>query len=290
MNTRTRRWGPLLALAALVAAASGCAGFSGSIRTRSNAVDYLYASGTKDAEPAKQVTLRVPLRVGVAFAPETCCGGVGLSELEKEKLLDGVAAAFRDVDVVDRIDVVPSIYLTPGGGFEELDRFSTLFGIDVMALVSFDQQQFSGSTKASWLYLTVVGAFVVPAEKNTTQTFVDTAAYDIPSRALLFRAGGRSRSTGRSSAADTYRQLGLESQAGFDAATTDMIENLRTALAQFREQARSGTVRGAGTPALRVVDVDGNPVGGGGGAGASGPLEVVLLALFAVLVRRKNGV
>ena len=135
-------------------------------------------------------TLRLPLRVGLAFVPPSTSRG--LTELQKTELLREVAAKFRALPFVESIEVVPTTYLRPGGGFENLDQLRSLLGVDVIALIAYDQAQLTSGTAWSLSYWTIVGAYVVPGEKNDTATLMEAVVYDIASRKLLFRAPGTS--------------------------------------------------------------------------------------------------
>lgn len=285
---RARSLPPLLLAAALLAAACG-----GSYTTRraSSALDFLYPGGAGSGEPAQSVTLKLPVRVGIAFAPAgdgggyTAYGADPISESLKQGLLEKVAAAFRSHEGIGRIEVVPSHYLKPGGGFTNLAQLAATLGLDLAVLVSYDQVQITESSRASWTYLTVVGPLLIEGEKNDTRTVMDAVVYDIPSRALLFRAAGDSKVNERSSPLNEARTRRRMAEEGFAKATTDLITNLDTALAGFEEQAKSGTVRGAGTPAIAMYDKSGKQIGGGGtnggGAGALGASALAALALLA---------
>jgi rhombotail lipoprotein len=252
------------------------------LHLKSSALEYLYPAGKEKASPPSDVKLKVPIRVGLAFAPSSTGWNDPFTEVQKQNLLNRVADAFRDRKFIASIESIPSTYLTSGGGFAELDRLASAFGIALVALVSYDQRQFTESTGASWTYLTVVGAFAVQGEKNETRTLMDTVVYDIPSRALLFRSAGQSSLQGRSTPVTMARSLRLDSEQSFESATDDLITNLGGALQAFQEQIKSGTVRGAGTPAIEVVQTtDG---GGSGGAGAiDAPMLLAALTLVALL-------
>lgn len=254
---------------------------------RSNALEYLYPAGAPAAEP-RDVQIHVPVRVGLAFAPASQRSGDPFSEAQKQTLLARVAEKFRERKGIAPIQVIPSSQLTPGGGFAELDRIKKGFGIDLVALVSYDQFQFSESAKSSWTYWTLVGAYVVAGEKNETRTVMDAVVYDIASRAMLFHASGNNSNKGSSTPVELGKKLRAASEEGFQRAVEDLVGKLDTALAAFQEQAASGTVHGPGTPGLAMVDAEGHPVpaGSGGGAGALGVLEIgavlLLLGLFAL--------
>lgn len=249
---------------------------------RSSALDYLYPKGA-EAVPASDVTLSLPARIGLAFAPGQASGAADpFAEGQKQKLLERIAASFRGRRNIGSLVTIPTHYLQPGGSFENLDRLAAAFGVDLMMIVSYDQRQFSDSTNWSWTYLTIVGAFAVQGEKNETVTFLDGVVYDIRSRALLFRAAGESRTGASATPLGTERELRRESEAGFEAAADQLIANLEPALAAFEEQAAKGTVRGPGTPAIKVAPEE--------GAIAFGPLELAaaLGAAALGLARRRR--
>ena len=247
------------------------------LQIKNNALDFLYPQGATEASAPRDVQLNLPLRVGVAFAPSQVSVQDPFTELQKQALLSSIEEAFEKNDFIQSIEVIPSHYLSPGGGFANLDRLAAAFGIDLIGLVSYDQRQFSETTGKSWTYLTVIGAFVIKGEENETRTVMDAVVYDIPSRTLLFRAAGSNSSTGAATPVNVDRRLRQASESGFDSATDDLIANLDTTLAAFREQVKSGSVRGPGTPAIAIVADPSST----GGAGALGFVE--LLAAIALV-------
>ena len=54
-----------------------------------------------------------------------------------------MAAKFHGLPYVKSIDLIPTTYLRPNGGFENLDQVKSMFGVDVIALVAYDQIQFT---------------------------------------------------------------------------------------------------------------------------------------------------
>ena len=252
---------------------------------KNSALDFLYADNAATASPPSDVRLELPLRVGLAFAPSAAGIPDPFTELQKQKLLSRIREAFEQNEFVQQIEVIPTTYLAPAGGFENLERLRVAFGVDLMGLVSYDQRQFTETSGSSWTYLTVIGAYLVKGEKNETRTVMDAVIYDIPSRTLLFRAAGSSESKGAATPVGVNRRLREESEGGFDTATDDLIVNLETALETFQEQVKSGSVRGPGTPAIEVVA---NPETGAGGAGAFGAFDLMAaLALLAVAWRSR---
>jgi len=93
-------------------------------------------------------------------------------------------------------------------------------------LLSYDQTQFTEEGLASITYWTIVGAYIIPGEKNDTHTMVDAAVYDIQSRKMLFRAPGISHIKGLSTPVNLNEELRDDSIEGFKEASVDVIKNL----------------------------------------------------------------
>jgi len=268
-------------------------------RLKSSVVDYLYPheSDTK-IQPSVPV-LKIPLNVGIAFVPEQTDArrgnyglwaskpGVGvLSEATKEEILQKVADNFRDLDYVDEIEVIPSAYLTPGGGFSNLEQIRTMYGIDVIALVSYDQIQFTDEGMLSFTYWTIIGAYVVAGEKNDTQTMLDTAVYDIESKKMLLRAPGTSMIKGSSTIVNLSEELRNDSLEGIEEATTQMISNLGTQLEKLKEKIKR---KPEAIKIVSSVNTTGATGGGGsGGGGAVTGLEIFTLLGFLLAAHARN--
>ncbi len=219
--------------------------------------------------------LKIPFRVGIAFVPESSNRGYvsnfwtgenysgALSEARKMKLLENVAEHFKSLEFVSDIEIIPTAYLTSQGGFSNLSQIKTMYGIDIIALVSYDQVQFSDEGLLSLSYWTIVGAYVVSGEENDTSTLMDTVVYDIDSKKMLFRAPGTSQISGSSTPVNRSKELRNDSLKGFEDAATVMIENLKAELDQFKaslkdnpSQARVTYKPGySGGGSLGIVDV-----------------------------------
>ncbi len=280
----------LAVLCGLALAAAAC-GVPQQRQIKSNALDYLYPEGA-EVEPAGDVRLELPVRVGLAFAPSAGAGFDTFTETQKHELLERVAAAFREREGIGVVEAIPSAFLEPEGGFANVDRIARALGIDLVALISYDQFQFSETGKSSWTYWTIIGAYIVKGEKNETRTMMDAVIYDIPSRALLFHAAGENTVRDASTPVDAAKVLRARSEESFRLATDDLIANLDLALEAFEEQAASGTVRGEGTPSIAMVDSEGRPIapgatgGGSGSIGLPGAVAAALLALATWAERR----
>ncbi len=270
-----------LALVCLVlATASGCAGMQGRHSTTS-VVDYLYPDAKKEpvAEQGTPV-LSLPMRVGIAFVPEQ--HGSTLTEAKKTELLEKVASNFRKLEFIKTIEIIPSAYLTPKGGFANLEQIRTMHGIEAIALVSYDQKQFTDEGIASIVYWTIVGAYVVPGEKNSTYTMVDTVIMHIPSRKMLFRAPGTSQIKGYSTPINLSEELRADSEKGFNEAVDKMIPTLELQLTAFREKVK------AAPEEYKVVRADSSSRGGGAFDAVTAALIGLLLVGGAWWSRRRS--
>ncbi|MEQ9561972.1 MAG: rhombotarget lipoprotein, partial [Woeseiaceae bacterium] len=221
----------LLILSALVI--GGCSsllsGYGNDTRrgVSSSLVDYLYPNGEEPPKPEESIPqLRIPLRVGLAFVPvRSGTDAPGLSEADKNVLLEKVRAAFIDQDFISDIVVIPDTYLRSGSGFQGLEQVSRLYQVPVMALVSYDQVATSSETNASFLYWTIVGAYTIEGTKNEVRTFVDTAIFDIQSRRLLFRAPGIHVASDKSTLATASDEILAARRNSFSLAMDDMNTN-----------------------------------------------------------------
>lgn len=231
------RFSLLLSFAALAACTSFWqAGWNGPTRSgvSSSLVDYLYPEGEEPpAEVAEVPRLNLPLRVGIAFVPPRFGTTPGLSAALKSDLLDRVKAEFVDRDYIEHIEIIPENYLGSSRGFTGLQQVARLYGVDVMALVSYDQVSTSADKRAAVLYWTIVGAYFIEGTKNEVQTFVDTAVFDVDSRKLLFRAPGTNRQESTSTAVASIEAVRTGQESGFTAAMEDMTGNLVVALDEF---------------------------------------------------------
>lgn len=281
MKEFTLSWIARSALMSLVlAVASGCAGMRGQ-HTTTSVVDYLYPNAKNEPIAEQGIpVLSLPMRVGIAFVPER--SGSTLTEAKKTELLEKVAANFRKLDFIKSIEIIPSAYLTPQGGFPNLDQIRTMHGIEAIALVSYDQKQFTDEGIASIVYWTIVGAYVVPGEKNSTYTMVDSVIMHIPSRKMLFRAPGTSQIKGYSTPVNLSEKLRSDSEQGFNLAVDKMIPNLEQQLAAFQEKVK------ASPEEYKVVHADSNARGGGAFDAVTALLIGALLAGGAWWSRRRS--
>ncbi|ARD23996.1 rhombotarget lipoprotein [Shewanella japonica] len=261
---------------------SGCA--SQQVNTKSSVMDYLYPKSSEAVITPAIPQLTLPLRVGVAFVPASKSDSsshnswtgnsysAGLSESKKTEILESVASNFRMLDFVSSIEVIPSAYLTAGGSFANLSQIQTMYGIDVIALVSYDQVQFTDEGILSLSYWTIVGAYVVSGEKNDTNTLMDTVVYDIDSKMMLFRAPGTSQISGSSTPINLSEELRADSIQGFEQAADSMVMNLNTQLDSFKKRVKENPDQ------VKITHSEGYSSKGG----ALGLLDITLFFIMMV--------
>lgn len=247
----------------IVLSIAGCSSlwnFSGETRSgvSSSLVDYLYPAG--EVPPDIQNTiphLKLPLRVGIAFVPGQTGRGT-ISEVTKMQLLEAVKSNFKDRDYIEHIEVIPDTYLRSSRGINGMQQVARLYGVDVMALVSYDQVAVSEDNPASFLYWTIVGSYVIKATSNEVQTFVDTAVFDVSTARLLFRAPGLNKTSDRSTLIESGEAVRKARDSSFSAAMDAMTQNLTVELDQFQERIKNDP---------QVASTEWKPGSGGGALG-----------------------
>lgn len=266
----------------VIAALCGCAEMlpRRNFRYASSVVDYLYPN-QEIVEVPTIPHLSLPLRVGIAFVPGTGGGMAGhrLNEKEKFDLMNRISAEFRKLPFVKEIEPIPSAYLTAGGSFANLDQIRTMYGVNVIALISYDQVQHTDEGLMSFSYWTIVGAYIIKGEKNDTSTMIDAAIYDIPSRKMLLRAPGVSRIKGTATLVNLNEQLRADSSQGFLQASDDLVNNLQLQLDLLQAKIKEA-------PQAYVI----SHAQGYTGGGSIGPLFGMLLITLggAALWRQKR--
>ncbi|WP_438480988.1 rhombotarget lipoprotein [Oleiharenicola lentus] len=286
MSTRTfssfsSRFAALALLALLSLGLTGCVGMWSNYRRHeaSSVVNFLYPGKEQPFITPTIPTLRLPLRVGIAFIPaghggphnnHTSIAPSKFTESEKTALLRRVSAQFKTLPFVESIQIVPTTYLRAGGGFDNLDQLKALMGIDVVALIAYDQAQNTHDTEWSLAYWTIVGAYVVPAQKNETHTLMEAVVYDIASRSLLFRAPGTSAVKGHATLVRNREELKNDSSRGLNEAANDMTAHLAQELELFKVRAKEEP---------DAVKIEHRPGYTGGGA-----LDLWLATMLAIII------
>ncbi|MDH5620832.1 MAG: rhombotarget lipoprotein [Gammaproteobacteria bacterium] len=245
----------------------------------SSLVDYLYPKGEIPPETNSAIPhLKLPLRVGIAFVPDQS-GRSSISEATKMLLLENVKAAFADREYIEHIELIPDTYLRSSKGVGGMQQVARLHGVDVMALVSYDQVAVSEDNPSSFLYWTIVGSYVIKATSNEVQTFVDTAVFDVATVRLLFRAPGANQSSDRSTLVESDEVIRKTKDSSFSEAMNAMTLNLASELDRFRERIKENP---------SVAQTEWKPGYGGGAFGWW--WLVALTGLSACRVRRARRV
>jgi rhombotail lipoprotein len=229
---------------------TGCANHS--TYYKSSVVEYLYPNQkdtpviqTKDTQIP---VLTLPAKIGIAFIPDSkTSSGAGMSaaaesaltEKEKSELLKDISEHFKKYNFIQSIDIIPSSYLTKGGSFNNLDQIHSMYGVDIIALISYDQAQFTDEGQASISYWTLVGAYFVKGEKNATHTMTNAAVFDIISRKMLFNATGTSIIKSEATPINLSEQMRKDSASGLSISTKQLIDNLDEQLQLFREKVKN---------------------------------------------------
>ena len=243
----------------------------------SSLVNYLYPAGEEPPPYNETVPrLELPLRVGIAFVPPSSNLDIpGLSEATKIGLLEKVRAQFLDRDYISDIQVIPDSYMRGSRGFTGLEQIARLYGVDIVALVSYDQVVATDDTKSSILYWTIIGAYFIEGSRNDVQTFVDTAVFDLATKKLMIRAPGIDKATQKSTLVESSQELRTARSDSFGRAMADMTTNLEAELDRFELRLKED-------PTVAQVDSSAMP-GGGGAIGFAS----VLALLLGIQARRK---
>jgi rhombotail lipoprotein len=266
----------ILAALAVLLVLAGCVCFPRQRRYRSSLFDYLAPRHVMSQGRAAR--LQLPLKIGIAFVPAE---PAPVDAQGEERLLAIVQKAFKGRDWVGSIQTIPSKYLMPHGGYDNLQQVAGLMNVDVIALVSVDQIQYDDPTMLSILYLTVVGEYLLPGDRNDTRTMIDVAVLDVNSRSLLLRAPGTSRVRGITTPIAAERNLRAKSGDGMRLAMVDLTKNLDEKVGSFKADVVSGQ-----RADVDIVTREGKSLRGGG---ALDPFSAVLLLSLAglTLIRRR---
>jgi rhombotail lipoprotein len=264
----------------------GCVGACGvRAHNSSSLVEFLYPNGVTPPTQNAIPQLRIPLRVGLAFLPSNGSDATGgLDAAHKEQLLERIRQRFSSRRFVAEIVVIPDYYLTSRRGFEGLAGVQRLYGVDLMALVSYDQVTHQDENYWSLGYLTIVGAYVLKGSRHDASTLVDLAVVDPATHSLVLRAGGTDTRHGDTTLIDSQRDLREAATAGYAAATDQMIEHFDAALTTFEGDVRSGKA------AVKVVRKNDAGHSGGGGGALDWPILALLMLVTLHRCARFKGI
>ena len=182
---------------------------------------------------------------------------------------------FLDQNYIREIVIIPEAWLTNVRGFDALQQVGRLHSLDVMALVSYDQISIAEDRTSSFLYWTIVGAYVVKGSQNDVRTFVDTAVFDLNTRKLLFRAPGLNEITSNTTLIRSVEKMREAREKSIEQAVGDMTSNLAKELDRFESRIKEDG-------SVLIAQRDGSK-----GSGSFDPW-ILLLLLGGLLLRRRS--
>lgn len=227
MGTRAR----LAALFAIALTAVSCQ--TDSHFQNANVLSYVSPESPAQTGEGAAPSLRFPLSVGVAFTPGEYQAGSALTEAVKAELAANLGNVLKSDPRFTPVVIIPSGYVRPGGGFGNLDEIRENFSVDAILLVSYDQVGYTGQGASTFLYLTIIGAYLVPGEKNATETLLEAALYHIGDRALLLTANGSSKVDSTATPIGSGKARREDAGAGLKEAAENLAVNLRGQLTAF---------------------------------------------------------
>lgn len=266
----------LLALIALCL--SGCTSFwCGNFGCRhhethnsSSLVQFLYPNAEAPHEDGIP-QLKLPLKVGLAFLPSA--GFSSLNAAQKEVIMEKVRERFASRKFIADIIIIPDYYLRSAGGFQGLEGVQRLYGVDLMALISYDQVSHLNDNNLTFTYLTVVGAYIFNGSRDEVSTLVDLAVVDPKTRSLVIRAGGVDNRANATNLIKQDERMRRDEVDGFTAASLQMIDHFDTALVKFEADVREGRAN------VKVAQRSSASNASGGGGGVDGWLLAFLSAM-----------
>lgn len=200
-------------------------------------VNFLYPNG-EIPQDMKSPTLRLPLRVGLAYVPAQG-GGRSIDPRLKLELLSAIKQEFSSRRYIQDIQIIPQMYLSHNDRGDQLRQIKQLYQLDVMALVSYDQIVNRQDNLLSVTYLTIVGSYLFPGSQFDVSTLIDMALIDLDTKRLLFRAAGSQGSSGGGAEAYAANQYNKHQNQDFAAAMTMLRGNLNQELYLFEERLRA---------------------------------------------------
>ena len=215
------------------------------------------AAGQQQRDPDLPA-LKLPLKIGIAFIPTK--GEIpGLSEARKTVLLQRLKQQMARYRFIEHIQIIPEMYFRRGKGFDHVAKVGRRHHVDAVALVSYDQVVHMDDNDLSFLYLTVVGAYVVSGSQYDTQTFVDAAVIDVNSKQILFRIPGVDDSVTNTTLMGSVREKRNARYQSFETAFNNMINQVDEEVQYFKRR-YSGTNNNGTT----ADDATGEAIAGGG--------------------------
>jgi len=217
---------------------SGCASYNSGLRTvqkQSNLASFLF-SGNQPQAPAQKAPLQLPAKVGIAFVPGDPASS-NLPDTTKKEVIEAVRSQLaKHTKYVAGAQSIPSIYLTPSGGVQNLEQVAQQFGVDVIVILGANQlQKHERNSLAAFLDVTIIGQYLIPGNTVDTATVLEAAVYHVPSRALIFRTDGANQKTSRSTRYGSSQTAQNDSASSILDASKKLVVSIGEALVGFEE-------------------------------------------------------
>ena len=224
---------------------------SSPMHPKSNVVNYLYPASSQKIITPTLPQLSIPLSVGLAFVPtpialqrqatnESLWSGEVkpkvMAETRKQALLKIISFKLKQHNLFESVQIIPPEYLSNNGSFVNLDKIQTMYGIDTIALIGFDQIQFFSEGEKTQNYWTLAGPHPLTGNQYDTATLIDTSVYHLKSQNLLFRAQGTSLMKARTKLVNLTQELSEDSNQGFDFASNMMFRNIELQIERFSQK------------------------------------------------------
>src|SRR5579859_6835800 len=251
------------------------------VQNSTSLVEFVYPNGAEPPAENAQPQLHLPLRVGLAFLPGNEAE-YAPDAAHKDQLLEEIRRRFIARHFVAEIVLIPDYYLKGKQGFEGLQGVQRLYGVDLMALVSYDQVLHVDNNDWSLGYVTIVGAYVLKGTRHDVSTLIDLAVVDPATHSLVLRAGGTDTRHGNTTLIDSQRDTREATRESYDAAAERMIQHFDAALATFEADVRSGKA-----PVRVVRKNDAGHSFGGGALDWPTLLALLMMVTLHSIVRRR---
>ena len=238
-------------------------------------VSFLYPDGAVPEQDVQRPVLNLPLRVGLAYTPMQSRGKPIAPDL-KMRLLEDIRQRFLSKEYVQEIIMIPEIYLNQNRGHQALQQMQTLYQLDAIALISYDQIAKTDDNNLSLTYLTIVGSYIFHGTDYNVSTLLDLAVVDIKTKQILLRAAGGASSEDRTTMVKARSKSIDTMNRDFESALLTLSDRFDQELIAFEERLRNPKPNDNITVKHRQ-----------GYSGSAGPL--LLLALcFLWLIRNRH--
>ncbi|WP_395376194.1 rhombotarget lipoprotein [Marinicella sp. W31] len=231
-------------------------------------VSFLYPDGAVPQQDVQRPVLNLPLRIGLAYTPVNSSNDAIAPDL-KMRLLEDIRQRFQNKEYVQEIIMIPEIYLNRNRGYEALQQIQSLYQLDAIALISYDQIAKTDDNNLSLTYLTIVGSYIFHGTDYSVSTLIDLAVVDIKTRQILLRAAGGASSKDRTTVVKVRSKATNSMNQDFEKALVHLSDRFDQELIAFEERLRNPKPNDTITVKHRK-----------GYSGSAGPLLLLALCLF----------